>query len=60
MARTTAYTASIVAALILKGDVHLKGVAPPEMLGMEDRIYKRIMDELNSRGVKIAEEICSE
>jgi saccharopine dehydrogenase-like NADP-dependent oxidoreductase len=60
MARTTAYTASIVAALILTGKVHLKGVAPPEMLGMEDRIYKRIMAELNSRGVKITEEICSE
>jgi len=59
MARTTAYTASIVASLILKGEVRLKGVVPPEMLGMEDRIYGRIMAELSSRGIKITEEIRS-
>ncbi|MEM2338537.1 MAG: saccharopine dehydrogenase family protein [Candidatus Bathyarchaeia archaeon] len=60
MARTTAYTASIVAALILKGDIRLKGIVPPETLGMKDKIYQRIMAELNSRGIKIIEEICSE
>lgn len=60
MARTTAYTASIVAALILKGDIRLKGIVPPETLGMEDKIYQRIMAELNSRGIKIIEEICLE
>ncbi|MEM1536639.1 MAG: saccharopine dehydrogenase family protein [Candidatus Bathyarchaeia archaeon] len=53
MARTTAYTASAVAKLVLEGVIRLKGVVPPERLGMDREIYQRIVAELNSRGVKI-------
>ncbi|MEM3727798.1 MAG: saccharopine dehydrogenase family protein [Candidatus Bathyarchaeia archaeon] len=60
MARTTAYTASIVATLILKEAIPLKGVVPPEILGMEGKIYKQIIAELENRGIKIAEEVCLE
>ncbi len=56
MARTTAYTASIVADLILKNAVPYKGVVPPEKLGMDSELYQRIMTELNSQGIKILEE----
>jgi saccharopine dehydrogenase-like NADP-dependent oxidoreductase len=55
MARTTAYTASIVANLILTKVINLKGVVPPERLGMNDGIYHKIMAELDRRGIKIIE-----
>jgi saccharopine dehydrogenase-like NADP-dependent oxidoreductase len=55
MARTTAYTASIVANLILTKVINLKGVVPPERLGMDEGIYHKIMTELDSRGIKIIE-----
>ena len=60
MARTTAYTASIVAQLILKGSIRLKGVVPPERLGMDKGIYQQIMAELEDRGIKVAAETCVE
>jgi saccharopine dehydrogenase-like NADP-dependent oxidoreductase len=60
MARTTGYTASIVAKLILEGVIRLKGIVPPEQLGMEKDIYQRIMAELNARGIKIVEETFTE
>lgn len=60
MARTTGYTASIVARLILEGKIHLKGVVPPERLGMDKKIYKQIIAELKSREIKIFEEISAE
>lgn len=56
MARTTGYTASIVAKMILIGVVRLKGVVPPERLGMDNVVYQQIIAELNSRGIRIAEE----
>jgi lysine 6-dehydrogenase len=55
MARTTAYTASIVANLILTKVINLKGVVPPERLGMDKGIYQKIMAELDRRGIKIIE-----
>jgi saccharopine dehydrogenase-like NADP-dependent oxidoreductase len=55
MARTTAYTASIVANLILTKVINLKGVVPPERLGMNEGIYHKIMAELDRRGIKIIE-----
>lgn len=56
MARTTGFTASIVAKLILEGKIRLKGVIPPERLGMDGEIYQQIMAELGGRGIKIIEE----
>lgn len=55
MARTTAYPMSIVAQLILGGAIKEKGVVPPEMLGMEDRIFTMFWDGLKKRGIRISE-----
>ena len=55
MARTTGYTASVVAQLIVKGVIEDKGVIPPEKLGMNERIYKQIIEELEKRNIKITE-----
>lgn len=60
MARTTAYTASVVAQLILKRGIHLKGVVPPERLGVDKGIYQKIMAELEGRGIKVKAETCVE
>jgi len=56
MARTTAYTASIVAKLVLNGKIRLKGVIPPEGLGINGEIYRQILAELEARGIRISEE----
>jgi lysine 6-dehydrogenase len=56
MARTTAYTASIVAKLILEGKIGLRGVVPPERLGMDNEVYRHVIFELSKREIRISEE----
>lgn len=56
MARTTAYPASIVAQLLAEKAIKTTGVIPPEMLGMNDEIFKRFCNELTARGITIKEE----
>jgi saccharopine dehydrogenase-like NADP-dependent oxidoreductase len=56
MARTTAYPASIVAQMLLKKAVEMKGVVPPEKLGMDITFFTKFLGELEKRGIKIIEE----
>jgi saccharopine dehydrogenase-like NADP-dependent oxidoreductase len=56
MARTTAYPASIVARLMLNKAVKMKGVVPPERLGMDEGLFKSFSDGLNMRGISVREE----
>jgi saccharopine dehydrogenase-like NADP-dependent oxidoreductase len=56
MARTTAYTASAIAQLMLKGIIKEKGVVPPEKIGMNDELFKRFLEILEKHGIKIREE----
>ncbi len=51
MARTTGYTATAVANMILDGYFDKKGVFPPESVGKYDRCYRYIMDYLKERNV---------
>jgi saccharopine dehydrogenase-like NADP-dependent oxidoreductase len=55
MARATAYTASIVAGIMVKGGVTEKGVIPPERLGEDKKIVELILSELKTRNVKVVE-----
>jgi saccharopine dehydrogenase-like NADP-dependent oxidoreductase len=57
MGRTTAYTASAVVQLLAKGDIKEKGVVPPERLGMNKKIFNRIMAELGKDGIKVGEKM---
>ena len=57
MARTTAYTASIVIQLLAKKMIKQRGVVPPEKLGMNDYLFKEIMTELKKRGINVEEKI---
>ena len=55
MARTTAYTASIVAGMLAEGVIEEKGVIPPERLGMNEAVAERLLSELKKRGVTVEE-----
>jgi len=57
MARTTAYTASIVAGMLAKGTFNVKGVIPPERLGMDTAFTETLISELKSRGVIVEETV---
>jgi saccharopine dehydrogenase-like NADP-dependent oxidoreductase len=57
MARTTAYTASIVAQLILKKTIKNKGLVPVEKIGADPEHFKKIIGELQKRLVKVTEKI---
>jgi saccharopine dehydrogenase-like NADP-dependent oxidoreductase len=56
MARTTAYTASIVAQLLAQEAIEEKGVIPPEKLGMNDKLFGKLTGELRKRKVLVKEE----
>lgn len=53
MARTTAYTASIIVQLLAKDVIKERGVIPPEKLGMNKGIFDEILAELKKRGINI-------
>ncbi|MDH5483387.1 MAG: saccharopine dehydrogenase family protein [Candidatus Bathyarchaeota archaeon] len=56
MARTTSFTASITAQLILKKAIKEKGVVPPEKLGMDAELFSLLLSGLKKQGIKIVEE----
>ncbi len=62
MARTTGYTATMVARLLSKGLYNKKGVSAPEYLGSDPNIVKFLFEGLKERGIvykEIREEIAS-
>jgi saccharopine dehydrogenase-like NADP-dependent oxidoreductase len=56
MARTTAYPASIIAQLILRKAMKMKGVVPPEKISADNELFASFSKELKKRGIKINEE----
>jgi lysine 6-dehydrogenase len=55
MARTTAYTTSVVAQLVAKHAITEKGVIPTEKLGMNRKFYNRFMSMMKKKGVTVKE-----
>jgi lysine 6-dehydrogenase len=55
MARTTGYTASIVAGMLARGEVEGKGVLPAERLGMDRGVAEGVLARLRERGVVVTE-----
>jgi saccharopine dehydrogenase-like NADP-dependent oxidoreductase len=51
MARTTGYTCTAAAHLVLEGKFKRKGISPPEFLGEDEQNFQAIMQHLKSRGV---------
>jgi saccharopine dehydrogenase-like NADP-dependent oxidoreductase len=52
MARTTGYTCTAVANLILNGEYIREGISPPEYIGAEENSFKKVMEYLDERGIK--------
>ncbi len=57
MARTTGYTCTAVANLVLEGKFDRIGICPPEYLGEDEANFNFILDYLKARGVKYQTEI---
>jgi len=55
MSRTTGYTTSCVAQLLAKKLITEKGVIPPEKLGKDEKLYKKLIAMLKKRGVRVKE-----
>lgn len=55
MARTTGYTAAIVARKLAQGAIREKGIVPPERLGMDEAFFRRLLTELRNKGVHVEE-----
>lgn len=53
MSRTTGYTCTAVAGILLEGEFNKHGVIPPELIAEEKGLFTRIMSYLEDRGVQI-------
>ncbi|RLF26536.1 MAG: saccharopine dehydrogenase [Thermoplasmata archaeon] len=58
MARVTGYTTASILRMLIKGLVNKKGIVPPEQIGMKKELYKTVIEDLKSRGIKIEEGWC--
>jgi len=52
MARTTGYTCTSAARLLLKDKFNRKGICPPEYIGEDENCYLNIIKDLEERGIK--------
>jgi saccharopine dehydrogenase-like NADP-dependent oxidoreductase len=54
MSRTTGYTCTAAARLVLNGEYMQPGISPPEFLGAREECFRYVMNYLKSKGVKIS------
>lgn len=57
MARTTGYTCTIVARLLLEGSIPLTGICPPEKIGEISGLFEILLSEYQKRGINLKETI---
>jgi len=55
MSRTTGFTASVIAQMVLEEKVDERGVIPPEEIGRNKLLYQTIIDRLGKQGIQITE-----
>ncbi|MCX7974356.1 MAG: saccharopine dehydrogenase NADP-binding domain-containing protein [Candidatus Aminicenantes bacterium] len=53
MARTTGFTATMIVRAMAEGLIKLKGIIPPEYLGLNDKCFHFILQGLKDRKIKI-------
>jgi saccharopine dehydrogenase-like NADP-dependent oxidoreductase len=53
MARTTAYPATSVALLVGTGKIRLKGVVPPEKIGLNENWFTYVVTRLRQKGIRL-------
>lgn len=59
MARTTGYTCTAAANLVLDGKFTKKGISPPEFLGEDENNFRFVMEHLSTRGVEYKTNVLS-
>jgi saccharopine dehydrogenase-like NADP-dependent oxidoreductase len=52
MAKTTAYTAAIVARMLARGDISQKGIQWPVYI-IKEELFETLMNSLKKRGIRI-------
>lgn len=52
MARTTAFPCTIVARMLMRGEIQMPGVLPPETLGQMPGVLESVLGQLEARGVR--------
>lgn len=57
MARTTGYTCTAVANLVLSGEFSRKGISPPEYIGYEEKCYHSVLNYLKERNIEIKHQL---
>ena len=57
IARTTGYTCTAVAQILLEGKYKEKGIIPPELLGKHSEVYHQVIEYLRKRNVIFKETI---
>jgi len=53
MARTTGYTCTAAARLVLEGRFARAGIYPPEYVGADETCFERVLADLAARGVQV-------
>jgi lysine 6-dehydrogenase len=54
MARTTGYTATIIARQFLNGLIQQKGICPPENIGKIPGCYENLLEEYTKKNIEIS------
>lgn len=54
MSRTTGYTCSSAARLLLEGKFMKRGIIPPEILGSDEKCFNSILKDLKDRNIKLS------
>ncbi len=57
MARTTGYTCSTVARLLVKKKFNRTGICPPEFIGHDHECYRFVMEGLKQKGIRFKESV---
>ncbi|WXG44438.1 MAG: saccharopine dehydrogenase C-terminal domain-containing protein [Promethearchaeati archaeon SRVP18_Atabeyarchaeia-1] len=55
MSRTTGYPIAIMSLLVARKQIQRRGVLPLEVLGMDDKVSKLVLRELQRRGIQVEE-----
>jgi lysine 6-dehydrogenase len=58
MARTTGYTCTAAARLVLEGQFTRRGICPPEYVGADGRCFEHVLAVLAARGVRVERSAC--
>jgi lysine 6-dehydrogenase len=57
MARTTGFPAAIMARMLARNEISLRGIIPPENIGAVEPLFERVMKELAQRNVRYQEAV---